>query len=317
MCYNKCMSKTERIMDMINVLCLKDGKLNYKYINDRYHISRREFGRDIEFIRNRLTDIGYLDKAASIEYNRNEDRYVYKGNLPKLNEAFVNSSISDALARATPNLLNPKEECGDTSDEYPVRYMFSEKENVNYNIFASLMSAIKERKVVTIEYSNVTGGGKKSLDVNPMVIINYSQRWYLRADPGFRNGRIITYNLSRIISVKDTGRTFVYKKELLKDSEDGYGIFSRGREDLKWYTMRFYNYSANVISNQIWHNKQKGEWIDKEKGIYELTVPAYNDIEIMGKMFFFLPDAEPIAPKEFVEKCKEKLKEFQERLEGK
>lgn len=311
------MSKTERIMDMINVLCLEDGKLNYSYIKERYNISRRQFSRDIEFIRDRLSDIGYIDTNANIEYIREQDRYVYNGDLPKLNEAFVNSTISDALARATSNPLNLEGVGRDDLDEYPVRYMFSEKENVDYKIFASLMSAIKERKVVNIKYSNVTGGGEKSLDVNPMVIINYSQRWYLRADPRFKNGRIITYNLSRIISVKETGETFVYKKELLEDSEDGYGIFSKGREGLKWYTMRFYSYSANVISNQIWHNKQKGKWIDKEKGIYELTLPAYNDIEIMGKLFFFLPDAEPIAPKEFVEKCKEKIKEFQERIQGK
>ena len=62
------MSRLERIMDMINVLCLEDGRLNYSYIRNKYGTSNREFRRDIEFIRERLTDIGYMDKLATVEY---------------------------------------------------------------------------------------------------------------------------------------------------------------------------------------------------------------------------------------------------------
>ena len=91
------MSRLERIMDMINVLCLEEGRLNYAYIRDKYGMSNREFRRDIEFIRERLTDIGYLDKFSSVEYVRTGkgNYYVYNGDKPKLNEAFANSTRSE------------------------------------------------------------------------------------------------------------------------------------------------------------------------------------------------------------------------------
>ena len=94
-------------MDMINVLCLEEGRLNYAYIRDKYGMSNREFRRDIEFIRERLTDIGYLDKFSSVEYVRTGkgNYYVYNGDKPKLNEAFANSTIAEALRDAAKNPL--------------------------------------------------------------------------------------------------------------------------------------------------------------------------------------------------------------------
>ncbi len=297
--YNTHVSRLERIMDMINVLCLDDGRLNYSYIRDRYGISNREFRRDIDFIRERLTDIGYMDKLSSVEYIRKENKkyYVFSGDKPRLNEAFVNSTIADAISRAQHNTLKEQFEGLDykNSDEIvPVRYMYNALEKVNYSVFSHLVSAIKERRVVNIKYVN-SRGLESTHPINPMELINYSQIWYLRAETQY--GNIRTYSLSRILEITNTEKHFVYDAGKLKENEGSYGIFSNSEEPV-WYTMRFYSVAANIVSNQIWHKEQKGVWIDKNT--YELSVPAVSDIEIMGKMLSFAPDSRPVAPEAFV-----------------
>lgn len=299
-------------MDMINVLCLDDGRLNYGYIRERYGISNREFRRDIDFIRERLTDIGYMDKFSSVEYIRKENKkyYVFTGDKPRLNEAFVNSTIADALSRAQGNPLKAQFEGSDSQkdDEIaPVRYMYTALEKVNYTVFTKIVSAIKERRTVTLRYIN-SQGKETVLDINPMVLINYSQIWYLRAETVLY-GSIRTFSLSRIEDVTYTDRYFVYDKEKLKANEGSYGIFS-GNEEPVWYTIRFRGVAANIVSNQIWHKEQKGKWIDDTS--YELSVPAVSDVEVMARLLSYSPDSEPVAPEEFVKRYRDIIRKCAE-----
>lgn len=287
---------------MINVLCLEDGRLNYSYIREKYEISNREFRRDIEFLRERLTDIGYLDRFSTIEYFRGRDKnyYIYNGDKPLLNEAFVNSTIAEALSRAATNPLKDQfEGIGGThkDEDKPVRYMYTALEKVNYSIFTTLVNAIKERRVLRLRYVN-SNNKETEIFINPMLLINYSQIWYLRAETEY--GNIRTYSLSRIKEVKNTDRHFIYNKEKLDKSEGSYGIFSSTKDRPKWYTMRFFDVAANIISNQIWHKEQKGRWVDDNT--YQISIPAVSDVEVMAKMLSFQPHSEPVAPEEFVEK---------------
>lgn len=290
-------------MDMINILCLDDGRLNYGYIREKYGISNREFRRDVDFIRERLTDIGYMDKLSSVEYVRKSggNYYIFTGDKPRLNEAFVNSTIAEALARAQGSTLLEQFEGIDKRSGggiVPVRYMYSALERVNYSVFAKLVSAIKERRVVKLRYIN-SSGKETLLDINPMVLINYSQIWYLRAETVY--GSIRTYSLSRIRGIEYTENHFVYDRDKLEESEGSYGIFS-SKEEPRWYTMRFRGVAANIVSNQIWHNEQKGRWVDSSS--YELSVPAVSDVEVMGKLLSFSPESEPVSPAEFVDRYK-------------
>ncbi len=288
---------------MINVLCLDDGRLNYNYIKERYNISNREFRRDVDFIRERLSDIGYIDKLSSIEYIRKggANYYVFNGDKPRLNQAFVNSTIADALARAGDNTLREQFENSSNTDRYrdvPVKYMYTALEKVNYSVFTTLLSAIKERRTVSLKYVNSKGKEMK-IAINPMVLINYSQIWYLRAETEY--GSIRTFSLSRVHDIKLTDNHFVYDRKKLEENEGSYGIFSDKSEKV-WYTIRFKGVAANIVSNQIWHSQQKGQWID---GDYFLSVPAVSDVEIMGKLLSFLPESSPVEPESFVKRYKE------------
>ena len=106
---------------------------------------------------------------------------------------------------------------------------------------------------------------------------------------------------------------FVFNEEKLRKSEGAYGIFSSAKAEPQWYTIRFYGDVANIVSNQIWHKEQKSRWC--EDGGYELSVPAVKDVEVMGKMLSFAPDAVPVAPMEFVEKYRTIVKKCMEKLE--
>lgn len=290
---------------MINVLCLDDGRLNYNYIKERYNISNREFRRDIEFIRDRLSAIGYMDKLSTVEFVRTGGRnyYIFTGDKPRLNEAFVNSTIAEALMRAGDNTLREQFEAqeGEKKSPPPVRYMYTALEKVNYSVFTTLVSAIKDRRTLRVRYIN-SRGKETALDINPMVLINYSQIWYLRAETEY--GSIRTFSLSRIREIKQTDKHFDYDEKKLEENEGSYGIFSDKTERV-WYTIRFKGVAANIVSNQIWHKEQEGKW-DNES--YLLSVPAVSDVEIMGKLLSFLPESEPVAPPSFVEKYKEIIK---------
>ena len=288
---------------MINVLCLDDGRLNYSYIKERYNISNREFRRDIEFIRDRLSDIGYLDKLSSLEFVRSGGRnyYVFNGDKPRLNEAFVNSTIADALSRAGDRSLREQFESTSSTDkntDVPVKYMYTALEKVNYSVFTTLLSAIKDRKTVSLKYVN-SKGRETVLDINPMVLINYSQIWYLRAETEY--GSIRTFSLSRIVNINARDKHFVYDRKKLEENEGSYGIFSDKTEKI-WYTIRFKGVAANIVSNQIWHLEQKGKWVD---GDYLLSIPAVSDVEVMGKLLSFLPESEPVGPESFVKRYRE------------
>lgn len=299
------MSRLERIMDMINVLCLDDGRLNYGYIRDKYGVSNREFRRDIEFIRERLTDVGYMDKFSTVEYVRSEkgNWYVYNGDKPRLNEAFASSTIAEALRDAARNPLREQfervalpEKNNQSEVRKPVRYMYSALEKVDYNLFTTLVAAIKERRCVEVEYVN--SKGKETVqELCPMEIINYSQLWYLKAQTIY--GNIVTYNLSRIRKGRMLEKKFVFDEEKLKSSEDSFGIFSSSKKEPVWYTIRFFSIAANIVSNQIWHQDQKTEWLPD--GSFLLSVPAVSMVEITGKMLSFAPNSIPVAPVEFVE----------------
>ena len=310
------MSRLERIMDMINVLCLEDGRLNYSYIRNKYGTSNREFRRDIEFIRERLTDIGYMDKLATVEYVRSDkgNYYVFNGDKPKLNEAFASSTIAEAMRDAAYNPLREQFDVTKNSDKTlnkrkPVRYMYSAIEKVDYSLFTTLVAAIKENRCVELDYINVQGK-RTTLEVHPMELINYSQLWYLKVETKY--GNIRTYNLSRVQSIRMMDTHFQWDEEKLKKSEDSYGIFSSAKQEPIWYTMRFYSSAANIVSNQIWHKEQKSKW--NEDGSYEISVPAVSDVEVMGKVLSFAPDSEPVAPKEFVDNYKEKVRKMAEKL---
>lgn len=305
---------------MINVLCLEDGRLNYAYIRDKYGMSNREFRRDIDFIRERLTDVGYMDKLTTVEYVRSPkcNYYVFNGDKPKLNEAFVNSTIAEALSRAADNPLREQFE-GSWSPEKPspeglvkpVRYMYQAIEKVNYSVFTTLVAAIKEKKVVSLQYVNAQGR-ESTINICPLELINYSQIWYLMAKTQYDSIR--TYSLSRIVSVHMTEEAFVFTDyALLEKATSGYGIFTSTNVEPIWYTMHFYGTAANIVSNQIWHKEEKSRWIGD---VYELSVPAVSDIEVMGKMLSFAPNAEPIAPEVFVERYRTIIGQCQERMEG-
>lgn len=308
-------SRLERIMDMINVLCLDDGRLDYGYIRDKYGISNREFRRDIDFIRERLTDIGYMDKQSSVEYVRRSggNYYVYNGDKPRLNEAFVNSTIAEALSRVAYNPLKVQfgsEEDVSLSSDVPVKYLYTALEKVNYAAFTKIVNAIKERRIVSLRYVN-SKRGETVLRVNPMLLINYSQIWYLKAESEY--GTIITYSLSRIKEVTYTDSHFEYNREKLERSEGSYGIFSSAKKEPVWYTMRFYSVAANIISNQIWHSEQKGKWLDDNT--YEISVPAVSDVEVMARLLSYAPESEAVSPPQFVSRWKDIIRQCAAKLD--
>ena len=311
--YTVPVSRLERIMDMINILCLEDGRLNYSYIRDRYGVSNREFRRDIDFIRERLTDVGYMDKSSSVEFVRREGKnyYVFTGDKPRLNEAFVNSTIADALSRAADNPLRSQfGDGGVSTSDVPVKYSYTALEKVNYSVFTKIVNAIKERRTVRLRYIN-SKNRETELEVNPMLLINYSQIWYLKVESQY--GTIITYSLSRIQDVTYTEKHFEYNSEKLKKSEGSYGIFSSAKKEPTWYTMRFHSVAANIISNQIWHTDQKGRWIDSDT--YEISVPAVSDVEVMARLLSYAPESEPVSPGEFVERWRNIIRQCAGKLE--
>ena len=305
------MSQAERIVQILDRLS-RYGRVTTKEIMNIYQVSDRQVRRDISYIKERI-ERTHFGAKVELDYDQYEKCYRLYGEPKELERILSQNVIASAVAASS---VNPLKEAfqGVELNESKVKYMTQAMEMPDYSIFFTLMSAIEMKKKVEIIYCRPKNRPFKRV-IEPLELINYSSVWYVRAiDMNIRNPEIKTYSLSRIKEVNTLDEYFEFSDydRLKKIDESGFGIFYSYREEIKEYTMRFYENIAFIVSAQVWHKNQRGRWIDDDT--YELTVPAINEIELLGKVLSYGQKAEPIAPPEFVESYKNEIKLMKDRF---
>jgi len=299
------MSQTERLMGIIGRLCQRNGKLNTRWIEDSFGVTDRQARRDIEYIRNRIIDQCF-GTSVDLVYDRAKNEYHLTGSQEELKRLFARSVISSAVAASAVDPLRAVlgKETREDSSFNRVRYISQAAELPDYTIFTGILNAIDNNIRARICYKNINQIDTERI-IEPLELINYSAIWYVRAYD-LKREELRTFSLSRISSVEalDERREFNDFETLRKSDMAGYGIFLD--EKTEEYTIHFHGLVAMMVANQVWHKRQRGEWIDSNT--YSLSLPASDPTELVAKTLSYGADAEPISPKGFVDSYNKQLK---------
>ncbi len=303
------MSSAERILRLFYDLSKEGGFVSKDDIMDEYGITDRQLRRDIEYIKDRILSPLLPDSDISISYRRVEGKtyYMMSGDVKAIEEIRTKSLMIDAFAHSASDPI--RDILNGRSGPYSkfIKYLSAASELPDYSLFSSLLKVIEQKRRIKLTYRRI-GKEPFTTTLEPLELINYSSLWYLRAfNVELKNLR--TYSLSRIIKIEalDDKIAFIDYETLRKEDDSSYGIFSSSVEP-EIYTIRFKGYPAFMVSNQLWHKDQVGCFIEED--VYELSLPAVNDTELIAKTLSFGENAWPVSPAKFVENYKERVREM-------
>lgn len=312
------MSQTERVLDILYQLSRDDGSIRLSDIAERYEVSLRQAGRDIEYVRYRI-----MPSPEMLIYDRQKHAYRlcdgadvlsgWRENM-LISFAVMSDMAGSALGRteidnALP--LSMRKILSHIDYRTPVRSYGDDERHL-----AAVFEAFEKGRGLIIRYRKTPDSETENRDVDPLKLINYQGFWYLLGYDFSRKG-IRTFRLSRaesvIVSLRNAS---VYDGNEVDDILDSsYGMFiGENPKGALWYTMRFSSSAAVRVSSEIWHSGQKGRWDGNE---YELSIPASSPVEVISRLLSYGSDAYPVSPDSFVEAYGEIVREMAEKCSAK
>lgn len=159
----------------------RDDQLNIGF-------SKRTFQRDLKEIRNLF--------GIKIEYSTSRKGYYI------VDDTYENLNFQRMLeAYDVFNLLQK-------SGEYREHLYFEERRALGTEYLASLLSSIKNRTMLELEYKKFAEDTSSKRAIKPYALKEYANRWYLIGEDT-KDGVIKTFGLDRIVSVGLTKVKFV------------------------------------------------------------------------------------------------------------
>lgn len=171
--------------------------------------------------------------------------------------------------------------------------------HVHLDHFEAIGSALLKRKRIRISHHARSKNQSTQREVSPQRMIYYQGNWYLDAWCHLRNDL-------RSFSVDSISRVEILEKKP-KDISDkkldeilgaGYGIFA-GKK-VQWATLLFSPEVARWVSNEHWHQDQKGKL--HPDGSYELKIPYSKDTELLMDILRYGARVKVIAPSTLVQR---------------
>lgn len=303
------MSLLERIFHFHQEI-LANNFPNSKTQSLQFEISINTARRDINYLRDRL--------LAPLEFNHKKNGFYYKDkgfhlpfeNSPKLiflltmlNKIATESGLGNLpeiknLENRLSQMISPNYEKVAES----IKCQWIEIESIQDAIFETIIEAVAQELMVTIDYVSATGE-QSTRTIAPLQVINYQGRWYLYSYCQLRNGYRI-FHLARINLVTLTKQSFPSNiSSNLEDFETSFGIFSG--EPQYNATILFMGTAANLVCNQYWHAQQK--MVQTDEGLL-LTLPVSDDRELIMKILQYGHQAVVLSPEELVVKLRQETK---------
>ena len=296
------MSQTERIFDILYRLSREGGCVRLADISERFGISTRQAGRDIEYIRDRV-----LPDSSSLIYDRSIRAYRIgddAGILSSWRERMILSlALYDASASGTPGGHEISSSIPSSMRKVLSHVEYRENRRSllgDERFIGSIIRAFDEDLTLELIYHKQGDNEGERRLVEPLRLINYESAWYLLSyDTGRRAVR--TFRLSRVESLSVIGRKAARRseEEIDRIAKGAYGIFMTSSVPEE-YTMRFTGGAALSVSAEIWHDEQRGRWINGS--VYELTVPAMGAKELISRVLSYGKEAVPVSPQAFVDR---------------
>jgi predicted DNA-binding transcriptional regulator YafY len=175
---------------------------------------------------------------------------------------------------------------------------------LDFETFETIYQALREQVELEMTYVSFHGenaGKKTGRTVQPRHMTCHENGWYLLTDD-LRSGKDRTFMLSRVKTVKATGKRFTPKKKLdLKKLKKNLGIFSTGKEE----TVRLHCDAAirQLIVERIWHESQ--EITELENDAVELKLKVGVSPELVRLVCGWQGHAKVIEPEDLGKKVQE------------
>jgi predicted DNA-binding transcriptional regulator YafY len=176
--------------------------------------------------------------------------------------------------------------------------------HVQLAYFEAIGSALMRRKRLYIGYHARGTDQTTQREISPQRMIYYQGNWYLDAWCHLRND-LRSFSIDAIERVEILDKKVKEVSDIMLDEVlgAGYGIFS-GKK-VQWATVQFSPMNARWVSNELWHPKQKGKFL--EDGSYELKIPYSNDTELRMNILKYGAGVKVISPVELVKRIYEEI----------
>lgn len=208
-----------------------------------------------------------------------DDTQALKQHLSKIREQFSGKKI-------------------DLDDAHRIRMINIGKRRGNIKHLITVTQAVLQQIRLSMNYS-ARSGDDPSLskrEISPQRLTHYRDNWYLDAWCHQRHA-LRTFALDRVseICLLDTNQSPIKRltaSELDKYYSQTFGIF--GGEVKDRAVLKFTAHRSQWVSEEVWHPKQKGIWLDD--GCYQLEIPYGNDTELIGDILKYGDQVEVISP---------------------
>ena len=302
------MSQTERIAYLDRRL-RERGWVTTGEVAAAFEVSTRQVKRDIEYLRWRLdAPIAYDPEHHRYHYEKPYARFRFADERRVLFSALVKGWASSEAYQpwVTSQILEGVEAA--VSRDYKtvadrIRFEAPSTEAVDLEVFAGLCRALRDGRVLELDYVNLQGEPSRRR-VEAQRLIHYGGVWYLVAYDHLRQG-LRTFHLGRVRTLAVTSdlvsqneKDPQWKAEVEAWTASGFGIF-RGGET--WdAAVRLRGPALRLAVAQRWHAEQidirgtddRGDWLDR-------TVPIVDTRELLGRVLAFGGDAEARSPQPF------------------
>ncbi len=309
------MDRTERFYKIENLLRTRRVVTIDTFLEE-LEVSRATFKRDLETLRDRL--------HAPIEYSREKGGYYFgegieggpEYELPGLwfnaSEIHALMTMDHLLTTLQPGLLGPhitplrariatilgsKDQSIDEIRNR-IKLINTGYRPVKPENFEQIAHALLQRVRITIKHHNRGRGDVTQRTVSPQRLTYYKGTWYLDAWCHMRN-KIRRFGMDAVdlCAVETTKAKEVPASRLIKELDSGYGIF--GGDKVKMAEMEFTKTRSQWACNEVWHEKQVGNW--SPDGSYHLKVPYTNENDMVSEVLHYGSDVKVHGPKSLID----------------
>ena len=315
------MSINERIYQIDQLL---NGRnfVTFQELMERLEVSKATLKRDLAYMRDRLNAPIIFDRDLGgyrLEKQTKNAKYELPGLWFNADEIFALLTMQHLLNNLdSGGILSPHikplksrltELLGATNDpldqlqrRIKIETIGSRKFNLDH--FQAIGSSLLKRKQLHIDY---LGRGKNEItsrDISPQRLIYYKDNWYLDGWCHLKEDiRSFSVDAIQRVEILETKAKDVSEEKLNEELGSGYGIFSG--KDIKWVTLKFSSERARWVSNEKWHSKQEGKFL--EDGSYELKIPYSKEPELLIDVMKYGPEVEIVEPEDLRKKLQETL----------
>ncbi|MGZ8217015.1 helix-turn-helix transcriptional regulator [Methylomagnum sp.] len=176
--------------------------------------------------------------------------------------------------------------------------------------FASLATALFERRQLRLAHYNRASGHRTERTVSPQRLIYYRENWYLDAWCHWREAiRSFAVDALEAATIGPDAALDIPEAELDRHLGTGYGIFSG--DAVQWAVLRFTPERARWVSREIWHPQQRSEF--EADGGYRLEIPYSDDRELVMDILRHGAEVEALAPDSLRDRLREIIRGMGER----